>query len=112
MQISVYLPIVLEILDNHPDIKAAIAPRVLQCAYLSEGRISDAKAQSSDEGFHGIPADILDELPEGTIVSYEAVGKLMHVSNKKVREILSDLITQVAIRHLESLKTSAESAES
>ncbi|RYZ78833.1 MAG: hypothetical protein EOP04_28940 [Proteobacteria bacterium] len=104
MQISTYLPIVLEVLDNNPTLKDSIPARSLQCAYLCEGRIDDAKAQSNEEGYHGIPADIFEELENGDALTYETVGKLMHVSNKKVREILSDVITQVAIRHLESLQ--------
>jgi hypothetical protein len=109
MQISTYLPTVLQILDTTPALKESLAPRSLQCAYLCVGRINDAKGLNTGESYHAIPAELFDELPEGTVVSYELIGKLMHVSNKKVREIINDLITQVAIQHLISLQKSAPS---
>lgn len=108
MQISTYLPIVLDILDNNPQLKEVVPARSLQCAYLAEGRIGDAKTVNVEEGYHGIPVELFDEIEEGTVLSYEVVGRLMHVSNKKVREILGDVITIVAIRHLESLQVKAE----
>lgn len=104
MQVNGLAPLVYELLEQNPEIKKEASHRGKIALYLRMGKIGQARTEAKEGYGEQRVTESLENIEEGTVITYEKIGQIFHVSQERTRQMLHDLIVFVGLKHLKSLK--------